>query len=178
MLSILTPHLSLLISSLRVGRPRLFEELRTNSETRAWTSALLKEPLTGPVWLSATNLAGDEQADLRSHGGPEQALCVYPSVHYRYWSTRLGQPLTTGSFGENLALDEPWVETDVCIGDIFAFGEAIIQISQPRAHFTPPLACPRPVCCSVALADSSVVAAQRPSYSVAPVPESASGLCR
>ena len=133
MLLTLTPSLSLSISSLRVGRPRLFEELRANSETRPWTSALLKEPLTGPVWLSSTNLEGDEQADLRSHGGPEQALCVYPSVHYPYWSTRLGQPLTTGSFGENLALDEPWAETDVCIGDIFAFGQALIQVSQPRS---------------------------------------------
>lgn len=129
-----TPSMSLSVSSLRVGRPRLFEESgSTRAEARPWTSALIKEPVTGPTWLSSTNLAGDEQADQRNHGGAEQALCVYPSAHYPYWSKRLGHPLKAGSFGENLTLTEPWVETDVCIGDIFAFGQAVIQISQPRS---------------------------------------------
>lgn len=129
-----SPLPSYTLASLRVGRPRSFGEASAaQPEVRSWTSALLKEPLTEPTWLSKTNLAGDEQADQRSHGGPEQALCVYPSVHYAYWSTRLAQPLTAGSFGENLTLAGEWTETDVCIGDILAFGQAVVQISQPRS---------------------------------------------
>jgi MOSC domain-containing protein YiiM len=85
------------------------------------------------VWLTQLNLAGDFQADQRNHGGPDQALCVYCGVHYAYWSRQLGQELTAGSFGENLTLAGSWTEADVCIGDVFALGEAVVQVTQPRS---------------------------------------------
>jgi MOSC domain-containing protein YiiM len=45
----------------------------------------------------------------------------------------MGQPLLPGSFGENLTLAGPCTEQDVCLGDVFQWGEAQIQISQPRS---------------------------------------------
>ncbi|MDO7844959.1 MOSC domain-containing protein [Hymenobacter sp. M29] len=129
-----TPLLTLPLASLQVGRPRtLGEPDAPNPLHRAWTTALLKEPITAPHWLSELNIDGDEQADLRNHGGPDQALCVYPGVHYAHWSAQLGQAMPAGSFGENLTLAGPWTESDVCIGDIFQFGEATVQVSQPRS---------------------------------------------
>ena len=128
------PLLSIPLAALQVGRPRtLGEPGAANPLHRAWTTALLKAPMTEPQWLSELNIDGDEQADLQNHGGPDQALCVYPGVHYAHWSAQLGQPIGAGSFGENLTLAGPWAEKDVCIGDIFRLGEATVQVSQPRS---------------------------------------------
>ncbi|GAA4348639.1 MOSC domain-containing protein [Hymenobacter saemangeumensis] len=128
------PLLSLPLTALQVGQPRALGEAgAANPMHRAWTTALFKEPVNTPLWLGDLNLSGDEQADQRNHGGPDQALCVYPGSHYAHWSRRLGQAMGPGSFGENLTLAGPWAEKDVCIGDIFLFGEATVQISQPRS---------------------------------------------
>ena len=95
----------------------------------------MKAPVTGPVWLSGTNLSGDEQADKRVHGGPEKAVCVYPLEHYSYWEERLGRELSKAAFGENFTT-ERLTESGVCIGDVFRVGEsgrgAVMQVSQPR----------------------------------------------
>ncbi|UOQ67464.1 MOSC domain-containing protein [Hymenobacter volaticus] len=128
------PNISLPLSSLRVGLPQeLGAQNATDVLNRAWTSAIFKREIAAPVWLSVLNLTGDEQADQRNHGGPDQALCAYPARHYAYWTKRLGLPLTAGSFGENLTIGGDCTEEDVCIGDVFAFGEAVVQISQPRS---------------------------------------------
>lgn len=134
-----TPHgfvsaLSLPLISLRVGLPQaLGVPGAPEVLDRPWTSAINKQALTESVWLDMLNLTGDEQADQRNHGGPDQALCAYPAVHYRYWTERLGLLLEPGSFGENLTIGGNCIEADVCIGDVFAFGEAVVQISQPRS---------------------------------------------
>lgn len=126
------PTLPLL--SLRVGRPQqLGTPGATEALARPWTSAIAKQAVEGPVWLSALNLDGDEQADLRNHGGPDQALCAYPAAHYAYWSARLGRALGPGAFGENLTVAAPWTEADVCLGDVYRLGGALVQISQPRS---------------------------------------------
>ncbi|TGE23577.1 MOSC domain-containing protein [Hymenobacter metallicola] len=125
--------LSLPLLSVRVGQPETFDSIEDETVARPWTSAIRKQEITAPVWLDALNLTGDAQADLKNHGGPDQALCVYPGSHYAFWTTQLGQPMQAGSFGENLTLDGPYTEQDVCLGDIFAFGAAVVQISQPRS---------------------------------------------
>ncbi|RAK66062.1 MOSC domain-containing protein [Hymenobacter edaphi] len=128
------PALTLPVLSLRAGRP---QELGTPGATEAlarpWTSAIHKSEVTAPVWLTALNLDGDEQADQRNHGGPDQALCAYPAAHYAYWTARLGRELSPGSFGENLTIGGTFTEADVCLGDVFALGEALVQVSQPRS---------------------------------------------
>lgn len=126
--------LSLPVVSLRVGRPQpLGSAEATTPLARAWSSAIHKHEVAAPVELTALNLEGDEQADQRNHGGPDQALCAYPAAHYAYWTGRLGRELGPGSFGENLTLGGGCTEADVCLGDIFALGEALVQISQPRS---------------------------------------------
>ncbi|HEX8425725.1 MOSC domain-containing protein [Hymenobacter sp.] len=128
------PDLSLPVVSLRVGLPQaLGVPEATEALHRPWTSAIFKQVITKPIRLDTLNLAGDEQADQRNHGGPDQALCAYPAAHYAYWVERLQLPLTAGSFGENLTIGGDYTEVDVCIGDVFAFGEAVVQISQPRS---------------------------------------------
>lgn len=93
-----------------------------------------KSPVDGDIFLSPEGLEGDECADKRHHGGPDRALHQYPSEHYVYWSDRYGvdaQWLAPG-MGENLS-STGMLEENVCIGDRFSWGEAVIEISQPRS---------------------------------------------
>lgn len=41
-------------------------------------SSFVKTVVSSPVWLDWDGRAGDEQADLKNHGGPDKAVCVYP----------------------------------------------------------------------------------------------------
>jgi MOSC domain-containing protein YiiM len=58
-------------------------------------------------------------------------VCVYPFEHYPYWNRQLGRDLEPGAFSENLTVSGA-IETEVCVGDVFRIGEAMVQISQPR----------------------------------------------
>ncbi|OBZ17366.1 MOSC domain-containing protein [Bacillus sp. FJAT-26390] len=81
--------------------------------------------------LTFTGLNGDGQGDLVNHGGPDKAVCVYFEQRYSYWREQLEKPLEYGAFGENFTLSN-WTEDDLCIGDIVAAGEVVLQVSQPR----------------------------------------------
>lgn len=94
-------------------------------------SAFVKRRVAGAVWLAEPGLDGDEQADLKVHGGPDKAVCVYPGEHYAYWAKRLGRALPEAAFGENFTARGLTEET-VYIGDIFRIGEATVEVSQPR----------------------------------------------
>ncbi|WP_351231417.1 MOSC domain-containing protein [Streptomyces sp. NPDC002133] len=95
-------------------------------------TGIVKHPVTGPARVSRQGLAGDGQADLRHHGGPSKALCVHPEEHYEHWSELLGDPdLPSGALGENLTTRGA-LEADVCIGDIWAVGTTLLQVTQPR----------------------------------------------
>jgi MOSC domain-containing protein YiiM len=98
------------------------------------SSGIVKRPVSERVWLSVDGLAGDGQADLRHHGGPEKALHHYPREHYAAWadwSQRSDLLKHAGAFGENLSTTG-LLETSVCIGDVFRLGEATLQLSQGR----------------------------------------------
>jgi MOSC domain-containing protein YiiM len=113
--------------SVQVGRPReRFDE-------DVWISAICKDAVTGSVHLNEVNLAGDEQADLVAHGGPDKAVCAYAADHLSFWRQTLGRDdVAPGAFGENFSVIG-LVEADVCIGDIFEVGTAVVQVSQPRS---------------------------------------------
>jgi MOSC domain-containing protein YiiM len=96
------------------------------------TTGIYKEPVAGPVPLRKLNLAGDRQADLRVHGGPEKAVYLYPSEFYERWSReRPDLQFGPGTFGENLTT-EGLVDDDVSVGDRFRIGTAELVVTQPR----------------------------------------------
>lgn len=115
------------IVSLQVGRPRT-ERTGTG---RVWESAIVKEAIAERVALGEINLAGDEQADKRHHGGPDKAVCCYSAEHYPHWRALLSLDMLPGAFGENFTT-EGLTEERACIGDVFTAGSALVQISQPR----------------------------------------------
>ncbi len=115
------------IVSVNLGRPRQVEWKGTIA-----TTAIFKDPVTGPVAVQGTNLVGDQQADLAVHGGPEKAVYLYPSEHYEYWRAQLQrQELTYGAFGENLTTEGLSEET-LHIGDELEIGTARFMVRQPR----------------------------------------------
>ena len=90
-----------------------------------------KKQVKEPVYLSFVKFNGDGQADLVHHGGVDKAVCVYTGDHYPYWEKELNQDLVYGAFGENITVSD-MREDDVCIGDTFQIGEAVVQVTQPR----------------------------------------------
>jgi MOSC domain-containing protein YiiM len=81
--------------------------------------------------LHRRGLEGDGQADLANHGSPDQAVLAFDFDHYPFWQAKLGCTLTPGAFSENLTVAGA-TETEICVGDIFQVGEAVIQATQPR----------------------------------------------
>jgi MOSC domain-containing protein YiiM len=95
-------------------------------------SAIAKARVVGDeIELRRLNLDGDRQADLSVHGGPDKAVYVYPTAHYPDWQAE-GFAVDVGGLGENVALAGV-TEHDVRLGDIWLWGEALVQVSQPRA---------------------------------------------
>lgn len=97
-------------------------------------SAIAKMRRHDRLWLTRTGLSGDEQADLSVHGGPEKALHHYAFENYAFWERELPQQaelFVAGGFGENLS-SSGLTEDNVCVGDIFRIGQALVQVTQGR----------------------------------------------
>jgi MOSC domain-containing protein YiiM len=116
------------VVAVNVGTPRVL----LDGPERVY-SAIAKQPVPPgtTLWLSAGNLAGDAQADLSVHGGPDKAVYAYPSEHLPAWTDELGEPLGPAAFGENLST-RGVVEGDVRIGDVWQWNDARLQVCQPR----------------------------------------------
>ena len=112
---------------MNVGRPK-----SVNTPQGPVLTAIWKDPVEGRVPLKRFNLQGDQQADLKVHGGENKAVYLYPSEHYPFWRGELpGMDLQAGMFGENLTT-EGIDEREVHIGDRFQIGTAVLQVAQPR----------------------------------------------
>jgi MOSC domain-containing protein YiiM len=110
--------------SIQVGRPRT---------QGTWRTGFFKSAVDGPVWLGHGNLVGDGQANRRVHGGEDKAVLGYAASHYPLWRQELALPdLPYGAFAENFTL-QGLTEDTVCLGDVYAVGEAVVQVSQPRS---------------------------------------------
>src|SRR5947209_6733006 len=115
------------VASVNVSLPKVVE-----FRGRAVPTSIFKEPVGGRVLVRRLSLAGDWQADLRSHGGLNKAVYAYPLEHYARWSEELGRgDLRPGQFGENLTV-EGLAEDAVRLGDVFRVGGALLEVTQPR----------------------------------------------
>jgi len=98
------------------------------------STGMFKTRQVAPVFCGVEGLQGDQQGDRRVHGGPDKAVHLYPSDHYRVLSDLLSDAqvrLEPGVLGENLSVGGI-DETSVCVGDVFALGAARLQLTQPR----------------------------------------------
>lgn len=101
---------------------------------KAVASGIFKQPRSTAVAVEKDGLSGDEQGDLIHHGGREKAIHHYPFDHYHFWSAerpQISDAMVTGAFGENIST-EGITEVDICVGDVFQLGTALVQVSQGR----------------------------------------------
>jgi MOSC domain-containing protein YiiM len=112
--------------SVNVGRPRVVE-----SDSREISTAIWKQPVVGRVEVRGVNLAGDEQADLSVHGGPDKAVYAYALEETTEWEAEVGRELGAGAFGENLTTTGVDVSGAV-IGERWRVGTTLLEVVQPR----------------------------------------------
>jgi len=114
------------VLSVNVGSVREFEY-----GGRPARSAIWKSPVVGRIAVRGVNLAGDDQADRKAHGGPDKVVYVYASEDARWWQQQLGRSLEYGEFGENLTTEGIEVN-EALVGDRWQIGSAVLEVSEPR----------------------------------------------
>ncbi|WP_083772254.1 MOSC and FAD-binding oxidoreductase domain-containing protein [Methylocella silvestris] len=113
--------------SVNVGLPRDIDWRGKTVHTAIW-----KAPVGGRRMVRHLNIDGDGQGDIAGHGGEHRAVFVYQIDSYRYWQIQLGRDdFTHGQFGENFTIDG-LSDQDVCIGDQYRVGGALLEVAQPR----------------------------------------------
>lgn len=122
-----------ILQTVQVGTPKQYGRTdTTNRMERQWETSFFRSPSTQPRRLFTTHLEGNEQADKKNHGQLDQAVLLYAASHYPRWQQELKQPeIGPGGFGENFTVSD-LSEENVCIGDLYAIGEARIRVSGPR----------------------------------------------
>jgi MOSC domain-containing protein YiiM len=97
-------------------------------------SGFVKHRVYTAVDVTPLGIVGDEQADLRVHGGPDKAVYGYASAHYAAWRREYPQHadlLIAGGLGENLSI-VGITEAALCVGDVHGIGTTRLQVCQPR----------------------------------------------
>ncbi|WP_404457800.1 MOSC domain-containing protein [Oceanobacillus kapialis] len=80
------------------------------------------------TFVRKTGLEGNKATD-----NLDKALFCYPIQHYTYWNELMDIPFTDfGEFGEDMAVLE-MAEQTVCIGDTYAVGNTVLQVSHPKS---------------------------------------------
>jgi MOSC domain-containing protein YiiM len=121
--------MNLRVLSVNVGKPRVIGTYRGKEVL----SGIAKDPVAQDLLqVHATNIEGDGQADLAVHGGVDKAVYAYPVEHWDWWRTHHALACKPAAFGENLTLSGA-DESAVAIGDRFRWGDAVLEVSQPRA---------------------------------------------
>lgn len=99
------------------------------------SSGIFKTALVGRVEIEEAGIIGDEQGDKKYHGGRDKAIHHYALDHYAIWKVELWDRtdcfIKPGAFGENLST-LGMTEPNVCVGDIYRAGTALLQVSQAR----------------------------------------------
>lgn len=115
------------VEGIYVGQPQIMPGT-------ARLTSFFKRPVSRRVHVGKLNIFGDAQADLRVHGGPEKAVHHFPFDNYAQLAAlepEHAAQFMRGSMAENFSTSG-FTEAQVCIGDVFAFGSARIQVCQPR----------------------------------------------
>ncbi|MEO0998298.1 MAG: MOSC domain-containing protein, partial [Pseudomonadota bacterium] len=114
------------VKAIYVGMPA---PLSANGKTVL--TGIVKKAVSGPVRLGPSHFEGDGQADSKLHGGEEKAAYAYPEANVQAWAQELGTDPAGLHFGENLRVTGLG-DDDVCIGERFGIGEAVVEVTQPR----------------------------------------------
>jgi MOSC domain-containing protein YiiM len=122
------------LCSVNLGR------IRPSEHADVGVTGIDKRPAGGPVTVTppgpkgtgGSGLAGDAIADLRHHGGDDQAVYAYAREDLDTWEAELGRPLADGAFGENLTTAGVDV-TGALVGERWRVGpDLLLEVTSAR----------------------------------------------
>jgi MOSC domain-containing protein YiiM len=111
-----------------VSRGRVFEAAWAGRLRR---TAIDKRPVTHAVAVGDLGVAGDEQADVKYHGGPDKAVYAFAREDLDRWEEVLGRSVHDGQFGENLTTSGIDVN-EALVGERWRVGEALLEVCSVR----------------------------------------------
>jgi MOSC domain-containing protein YiiM len=114
------------VLSVNVGSVREFEYNGRPARSGIW-----KSPVAGRIAARGVNLAGDEQADRKAHGGPDKVAYAYAVEDARWWEQQIGRGLVYGELGENLTT-EGIDANEALVGERWQIGTTVLEVSEPR----------------------------------------------
>jgi MOSC domain-containing protein YiiM len=115
------------VISTNIGKPVTFEWNGKKEQT-----GIFKYPTENNLFLTKNEVKYDTIIDREHHGGINKACYLFSSDYYGYWGKLYPElKWDWGMFGENLTV-EGLDESQICIGDIYKIGNALVQVSQPR----------------------------------------------
>jgi MOSC domain-containing protein YiiM len=114
------------VLSINVGTAEPMKNAKVYGKT-----GIYKRPVAGPVAITVNGLVDDAICDTENHGGVDQAVYIYGTPDYDWWSVELGQALAPGTFGENLTITE-LESAQLVIGTRLHIGSVIVEITAPR----------------------------------------------
>lgn len=95
-------------------------------------SGIRKRAVLKPVHVGRLGLAGDTVVDGDNHGGADQAVYVFGSEDYDWWSQQRRRVLEPGTFGENLTVDG-LESANFAVGDRLEIGSGVVlEVTAPR----------------------------------------------
>ena len=111
-------------------------QIRPNPGEKPDTTAIDKQPVDGPVAITAEGAEGDRQVDRRWHGGRDQALYAFAREDVEPWESELGRAIPPGTFGENLTTEGLEV-SDAVVGERWRIGgdradAVVVEATLPR----------------------------------------------
>ena len=113
----------------------MYTQARFRAYPGRQTSAIAKIQVDGELMLTEL---GWKVTSRRRKGSrrTRQALCHYPREHYLYWARGNFRNRRSCLLRLRLAkISQPTADgSNVYMGDIFRWGESIIQVSQPQAR--------------------------------------------
>ncbi|MGH3317441.1 MAG: MOSC domain-containing protein, partial [Nocardioidaceae bacterium] len=94
-------------------------------------TAIDKRPVTDAVAVGELGVAGDEQADVKYHGGRDKAVYAFAREDLDRWEQVLGHSLHDGQFGENLTTSGIDIN-EALVGERWRVGEALLEVCSVR----------------------------------------------
>ncbi|MEM8769877.1 MAG: MOSC domain-containing protein [Pseudomonadota bacterium] len=114
------------VVSVNVGKARRLEGRSFKGQT-----GIIKEPVSGSVSIGELGLSGDAIINGKYHGGPDQAVYLYRSEDYAWWSEELGREIGPGTFGENLTVSG-LPAPGIAVGTRLNFESLRLEVTAPR----------------------------------------------
>lgn len=114
------------VVSVNLGHERMLQRKGRMAKT-----GIFKLPIGRPIQVTKLGLQNDVIVSTKHHGGPDQAIYIYGTLDYEWWSQELKREMEPGTFGENLTISE-LESAQFNIGDTLQIGDVTLQVTAPR----------------------------------------------